>query len=100
VTLSRLGLTVAPLDAQTRTRLGVDAKTKGVVIADVAGDQAADKGLRAGDIITSVNQKAVSSPSEVAAAVEEAAKADRKAVLLLIERDGQQRFVAVELAGA
>ncbi len=99
--LSRLGLTVAPLDAEARARLGVDNATKGVVIAEVADDKsAAEKGLRPGDIITSVNQKAVSSPSDVAAAVEEAAKAKRKAVLLLVERDGQQRFVAVELADA
>lgn len=100
-TLARLGLTVAPLDAQVRERLGVDVKTSGVVVAEVADDKsAAEKGLRPGDIITSVNQKPVTSPGEVAAAVEDAVKAKRKAVLLLVERDGDQRFVAVELADA
>lgn len=100
-TLARLGLSVAPLDAQVRSRLGLDGKTQGVVIAEVdSGRSAADKGLRPGDIITSVNQKAVNSPDDVAKAVEDAAKDKRKAVLLLVERDGEQRFVAVELADA
>lgn len=99
--LARLGLTVAPLDSKVRAQLGIGADTRGVVIADVAEDKnAAEKGLRPGDIITSVNQKDVNTPGDVAAAVEEAAKAKRKAVLLMVERDGQQRFVAVELADA
>ncbi len=96
-----LGLTVVPLDAQSRSRFGVGDKSNGVVIAEVdAGKSAAAKGLRPGDIITSVNQRPVASPSEFASAIEEAGKAQRKAVLLLVERDGEQRFVAVELADA
>jgi serine protease Do len=99
VTLGRLGLTVAPLGAPSRNRAGSAAT--GVVVAGVEpGKGAAEKGLRVGDVITSINQKPVASPKDLAAAVEEASRADRKAVLLLVERDGEQRFVAVELADA
>lgn len=96
-----LGLSVAPLDAESRSKFGVGDKTSGVVIAAVdAGRSAAAKGLQPGDVITSVNQRPVASPSEFASAIEEAGKAQRKAVLFLVERDGEQRFVAVELADA
>ena len=99
--LARLGLSVAPLNAEVRARLGIDGKTRGVVVAEVDdGKGAAEKGLRPGDIITSVNQKAVDSPGDVAKEVEDASKNQRKAVLLLVERGGEQRFVAVELADA
>lgn len=101
VSLAHLGLTVAPIDARSRTKFGIGEKTSGVVIAEVdAGKDAAEKGLRPGDIITSVNQRPVRTPDELAAAVEEASKAQRKAVLLLVERNGEQRFVAVGLADA
>lgn len=99
--VARLGLSVGPLDAQARERFGIGDNAKGVVVTDVDGDKnAAEKGLQPGDVITRVNQTAVSSPRDVVKAVDEAAKAKRKAVLLLVERDGQQRFVAVELADA
>lgn len=99
--IERLGLTVAALDTQARQRFSIAADSKGVVVIGVDDDKnAAEKGLRSGDVITRVNQTAVSSPRDFVKAVDEAAKAKRKAVLLLVEREGQQRFVAVELADA
>ena len=61
---------------------------------------AAEKGLQPGDVITRVNQEVVSGPSDVVSAVEKAKAAHRKSILLLVEREGNQRFVAVDLASA
>ncbi|HYN39165.1 MAG TPA: PDZ domain-containing protein, partial [Rhodospirillales bacterium] len=101
VELSALGLTLAPLDDATRSRWGVAESTSGALVASVRADgDAAEKGLQPGDVITRVNQDEVKSPKDVAGAVEKAKSAQRKAVLLLIERRGNQQFVAVELTRA
>ncbi len=101
VELGALGLTLATLDERARTELGLSGETKGVVIAGVDGDKdSAEKGLRPGDVITHVNQAPVDSPADVVKAVEKAESSKRKSVLLLIDRQGEQRFVAVELAHA
>ena len=65
-----------------------------------SNSDAAEKGLRPGDLITRVNQKTVATSTDVTEAVKQAEKAKRKAVLLLVERQGEQRFVAVEIAHA
>ncbi len=99
VEVDSLGLTLAQLDEQSRSQLGLDEETKGAVIADVdSGKNAAAKGLQPGDVITHVNQAPVNSPDDVVKAVRKAEDAHRKAVLLLIDRQGEHRFVAVELA--
>jgi serine protease Do len=51
-------------------------------------------------VITRVNQEAVAGPSDVVSAVEQAKAAHRKSILLLVEREGNQRFVALDLASA
>jgi len=101
IQLSSLGLTLANLDKETRDGLGLSEDSTGVVIAGVDSDtNSAAKGLRPGDVITHVNQAPVASPNDVVKAVKKAEDADRKAVLLLIDRQGESRFVAVELAEA
>ena len=55
-------------------------------------------GLEPGDVILSVNQKTVTSASEAKAAVAEAGKEGRKAVLLLVQRQDEQSFVTVPFA--
>ncbi|MFO1118988.1 MAG: Do family serine endopeptidase [Rhodospirillales bacterium] len=99
--LGSLGLTLSPLDDATRSRWGVSESTSGALVSAVDDrGNAADKGLQPGDVITRVNQEAVKSPKDVAEAVEKAKAAQRKTVLLLIERRGTQQFVAVELSRA
>ncbi len=101
VELGSLGLTLARLDDKTRSLYGIDETLQGVVIADVDSDSdAAEKGLRPGDLISRVNQQSVETPADITKAVEQAEQAERKAVLLLVERQGEQRFVAVEIADA
>jgi serine protease Do len=95
----RLGVSLAPLTADTRQQLGIEEKVDGVVVTDVAPDSPAEsKGLQPGDIILSVDQKAVKDPRQVSEAVRKARDDGHSTVLLLIMREGQQIFEAVPLA--
>ena len=72
-----------------------------MVIVEVAeGSAAAKESLRPGDVIVEVGQEEVSSPPEVAAKVGQAQQDAKKSVLLLIDRSGDLRFVALRFAPA
>lgn len=93
---AKLGLALAQLTPEFRQRLRLADDVGGVVIADVARNSpAAREGLRPGDLIKRVGNREVNTPGEVIDEVKR--HADRKAVLLLISRAGNDRFVAVPL---
>ncbi len=86
--LADLGLTVTPAD-----------DGKGLVVTDVEpGSDAADRGLEAGDVITSVNTSEVSAAKDVTQAMDDAVKAGRKAVLVQVMRQDTSRFVTLPVA--
>jgi serine protease Do len=86
--LEGFGMTVAPAD-----------DGKGVVVTDVASDgEAALRGVRAGDVIVSVNYEPVSNAAEIASAVEAATSDGRKSVLFQLRRDGTNSFVPLSVA--
>jgi len=92
IELSQLGVTLMPAKS--------GGETEGVVIAEVApNSDAALKGLKPGDVITSVNGEAVTSPQDVSAAIEKVIAQKRKAVLLQIKTADQKRMVPVQLKG-
>ncbi|HEY2444141.1 MAG TPA: Do family serine endopeptidase [Rhizomicrobium sp.] len=96
--LSRLGFGMAPLDDELRAKFKLGGNVKGVVITDVDPDgPAAEKNLQPGDVILEVQNEAVHSPDDVTRRVEAGAKAGRKAVLLLVSRDGQVNYVGLSL---
>ena len=93
-----LGMTFSAITPELRERFGVEEPVRGVVVTEVDPDgAAAERGIRPGDVVLEVGLEEVSSPAEVVERVEEARKAMRKSVLLLVERGGDQRFVAVEI---
>ncbi|MCP1334982.1 DegQ family serine endoprotease [Futiania mangrovi] len=97
-TVSALGLTLSPLTEEARTQFSVPVEVTGVLVSEVAGDSAAaEKGIRPGDVIVEVAQQEVSSPADVARLVEETKAGERKSILLLLNRGGDLRFVAVRL---
>ena len=60
-------------DELRETEEGIANDVKGVFIMEVMkGTNAADKGIKAGDVIVEVNQEAVSTPEDVAKRVDEA----------------------------
>lgn len=90
------GVTLSALDADIRAQLGLSEGASGVLITEVVkGSPAEREGLRAGDLILRVGNDAVSTPEQVSGAMHEAKQSKRERVLMLISRDGNERFVAV-----
>ena len=99
--LAGTGITVADLDPAARSRFGLDEKAKGALIRHVAPDSPAwSRGVRAGDVIERVTYTPVKSAADAVEAVEQVRKDGRKAVLLTIDRKGEDRIVAVRFADA
>jgi serine protease Do len=89
-----LGLTVQPLDNDTRKQLGLKPE-QGVVIGDVTGPVAAQAGLQAGDVILMVNQQKVGSVAEFQATTK--AVKPGSTVLLLVRRGDQSSFIGLTI---
>ena len=96
--IETLGLSVGSLSEGTKKRFNLKNKTKGVVIVAVDKEgAAAEKAIKAGDIIVEVSQNEVNAPSEVKKRIDDAKSSGRKSVLLLIEGQAGLRFVALRL---
>ena len=94
--IEALGITIASLEKEQRSQFGLADTAKGVVITAVdAGSTAAEESLKPGDLIVEVGQEEVSSPPEVTAKVNQAQQEGKKSILLLINRQGDLRFVAL-----
>ncbi|MDH3695410.1 MAG: DegQ family serine endoprotease [Gammaproteobacteria bacterium] len=95
----KLGLALAELTDEYRSQYRIDDSTQGVLVVDVQpGSPAAKKGLRQGDVIVKVGGEFVEQPQDIIDSVKDADKENRETVLLLIDRGGNSRFVAVGLA--
>ncbi len=93
-----LGMKLSSLSNDLRERFEIGGDVKGVVITEVDDESAAaEKGIRAGDIIVEVAQEEVSSPNQVLEKVKQAKDSNRKSVLLLVQRSDDLRFVALRL---
>jgi serine protease Do len=96
--IDSLGVSVTAITDDMREQFNVPEDVQGVLVTGVTADSgAAEKGLRPGDVIVEVNQEEVSSPGQIAAKVSEAMDNDRRSVLLLVNRNGDLRFVAVRV---
>lgn len=91
-----LGMTLSAITPDLRERFGIEEDARGVVVTEVDEDgSAAESGIRPGTVIRKVgsNLRAVESPSEVESEIRRAG--DAGSVLMLIEIEGAQRFVAL-----
>lgn len=83
--LARLGLELAPSE-----------DGNGVRVTDVVpGSGADERGIKVGDKIVSINGETITEPSQVLEVIQKARKMKRKAALVQIEREGNNRFIAV-----
>ncbi len=96
--VSGLGLSLAPITDELRTKYKIGADAKGVVVTDVAGDgPAASRGIKPGDVIVEVQQQAVSSPEDVQKRLDQFREQDRRTVLLLVQSGDGMRWVPLPL---
>lgn len=93
-----LGMSLAALDASERQQLGLSDAAHGVVVTRVdPNSDAAEKGIAPGDVIVKAGSHASIAPADVAKAVADAKGAQRSAVLLMVNRNGQTAFVPVKV---
>ena len=99
VTQKALGLDLATLSKDLRTRYKIKDSVKGVIITGVDGtSDAAEKRLSAGEVIVEVAQEAVSNAADVKKRVDQLKKDGKKSILLLVSNaDGELRFVALSV---
>ena len=90
----KLGLVVKNITPETARSFDIPQGTEGVVITDVEpGSRADEAGLKKGDIIKEVNRHPVTNVKQFAERIKEADKG--RVILLLIERDKANLFVAI-----
>jgi serine protease Do len=95
-----LGMSLAPIDPESRQQFNIGAGVKGVVVQAVKGSSdAGDKGLRRGDVIVRAGDREVGSAGDVTAAVGDWKKAGRSSIPLEITRGGVSRFVPIKIEG-
>ncbi|MBB3308985.1 serine protease Do [Rhizobium sp. BK196] len=94
-----LGLSLSLLSPETRKAFGIAESVDGVVVTEVApGSAAAEKGLKAGDVIVEVAQEFMKSPDAVATKVQTLKQEGRRnAQLMVAAANGDLRFVAVPM---
>ena len=86
------GVSVENLDAETSNELGISPNTKGVVVTNVdPSSEAAEAGLRRGDVIQEVNRQPVKNTSDF----ERAMRNSKDKALLLVNRNGSTMYLAV-----
>ena len=96
--IEEMGFTVGSLSEQTRKQFNVPEDVNGVVVTKVDGKgEAAKKGLSVGDVIVEVAQEPTDTPQKAKDAVAKAKKENPDVpVLLLVNREGDVRFVALK----
>jgi serine protease Do len=99
VTQKALGLDLATLSKDLRSRYKIKESVKGVIITNVDGtSDAAEKRLSPGEVIVEVAQESVSNAADVKKRIEQIKKDGKKSVLLLVSNaDGELRFVALSV---
>jgi serine protease Do len=99
VTQKALGLDLATLSKDLRTRYKVKDSVKGVIITSVdTASDAAEKRLSAGEVIVEVAQEAVANAADVKKRVDQLKKEGKKSILLLVSNaEGELRFVALSV---
>jgi len=91
-----LGLQLAAITPELRSRFHIPRDVEGVVVTRVASDSpAASLGLEPGDVIQSVDQRPTKNPQEAADELKQAAA--KGTILLLLNRHGASQFVGLSV---
>ena len=96
--IDEFGINVTPINPDIIAKYRLPETAMGVVITAVKrGGQGIEKGLRPGDVITEVNQKAVKSAADIRKQIKSAQKAGKKSVLMLVDGGDGLRFIALKI---
>jgi len=99
VNRARIGVRIQPLAPAMARGLGIDPKTKGIIVGEVVPGSPADKaGLKAGDVITGFNNQPVSNSAAFKFTV--SASEIGKPYRLKYFRDGKEHTTDVVLSAA
>jgi membrane-associated protease RseP (regulator of RpoE activity) len=91
-------LSLAPLTEARRELLEIPPDISGVIVLSIDDESVLlGLGLRPGDVIESINQRPVTSPAEVTLRLNEALTSTQQNVLVLINRNGTNRYLAMPL---
>lgn len=98
LSIETVGVSVRAISDEDRNAYNIPIDVQGVLVSAVApGSEASEKGMMSGDVIVEINQQPVSEPKSAADLIEQAQKSGRGAALLLVNREGDVRFVALRL---
>ncbi len=95
-----LNAQLAALTPERRAQYGIDEAVQGVLVLDIKEGSIFEQSLRSGDVIEKVGGSVVTEPQQVERQVEAAKEADKKAVLMLVNRNGQDLFLGLKLGVA
>ena len=96
--VDELGMALSSITPELTEKFGIAKEAKGVVVTGVnKQSDAEEKQLKPGDVIVEVNQEPVSSPDDVAEQVRQAREKGRSMVLLLIDKEGDMRFIPLKI---
>ncbi|WP_119300430.1 DegQ family serine endoprotease [Dongia deserti] len=97
-TVDLLGLKLSAITDELRKKHQIPGDAEGVVVVEVAQTgPAAEKDMRPGDVIAEVDQKAVTSPEDVAQRVKAAQDNGYRVVTLLVNRGGEFQWIALKI---
>ena len=84
---------------QLAGEMGLGEEKVGVVVTEVVpGSPAADKNLQVGDILRRFGQRPVKAVAELTKDIKGAGEGWRSGIVILIERDGRERFLQIGVA--
>ena len=98
-----LGMKMQTLSAEHRKAFKIDDKVNGVIVLSVTKTKKPSDSdepkeiLKPGDIIISVEYQPISTPADIAEKIEEAQKQKKKNILFQISREGDTRFIALNI---
>jgi serine protease Do len=96
LSLAGIGLSVSAIDDTLREKFDLGSDAKGVVVTKVEpAGPAGEKDLKPGDVILEINQDEVQTPAELNTKLGTATRSGKKSVLLLVDRKGDRRYVAL-----
>ena len=96
--IKTVGMSVSVINKTARETHNIPNDVDGVLITKTESrGEAAKKGLNSGDVIVEINQQAVTEPTALEDIIKQARKDNKSSILLLVNREGDVRFVALKL---